>query len=45
MGVWRDTYDLEEVGGEVRALEEVDDLRLDSVVGVAELSTACGITS
>ncbi len=43
MGIWRDTHDLKEVGGEVRALDEVDDLGLDDVVGVAELSTACRI--
>lgn len=41
--VWHDTYDLEEVGVEVRALDEVDDLGLDGVVGVAELSTVCGM--
>lgn len=45
VGAWRETYDLEEVGVEVRALDEVDDLGLDGVVGVAELSTACMITS
>ena len=36
----RDTYNLDELGAKVSALGEVQDLRLDGVLGVPQLSTA-----
>ena len=38
--IWRWTDDPQELGGEVGALDEVEDLGVDSIVGIAEFGAA-----
>ncbi len=40
---WTRTHDLEELRGEVGALGEVDDLGVNSILRIAELSTVGGV--